>query len=76
MNYRPRQRRDDDAYAIKSDRVHPDLKSYDKLDENTKKYDRAIVKAYPYLYGEWKKGRLRIDSYKRKRELWHANQKA
>lgn len=54
MNYRPRQRRDDDAYAIKANRVHPDLKSYDKLDENAKKYDRAIVKAYPYLYKEWK----------------------
>ena len=56
MNYRPRQRRDEDEYATKANRVHPDLKSYDKLDENTKKYDRAIAKAYPYLYEEWKKG--------------------
>ena len=54
MNYRPRHRNDEESYATKANRVHPDLRDYDKLSENAKKYDRAIVRAYPYLYWEWK----------------------
>ena len=54
MNYQPRHRDDEDAYATKANRVHPDLRDFDKLSENAKKYDRAIVRAYPYLYEEWK----------------------
>lgn len=52
MNFRPRHRRDNytSGKEMKINRVHPDLKEYDKLDEVTKKYDRAIVKALPYLY--------------------------
>ena len=40
---------------MKKERVHPDLKDFSKLKEDTKKYDRAIVRAMPYLYEKWEK---------------------
>lgn len=52
MNFRPRRRCDNftSGKEMRANRVHPDLKEYGKLDANTKKFDRAIVKALPYLY--------------------------
>lgn len=52
MNYRPVHRYDTykSSKEMKSNRVHPDIRAFDKLEEGTKKYDRAIVMALPYLY--------------------------
>lgn len=52
MNYRPVHRHDTykSGKEMKINRVHPDIRAYNKLDEGAKKYDRAIVMALPYLY--------------------------
>lgn len=55
-NYRPIQLKDPKEYAVKKNRVHPDLKAYDKLNESTKKYDRAIIMSLPKLYEIWVNG--------------------
>lgn len=55
-NFRPMRQGEErrKVSEMKKDRVHPDLKDFSKLKEETKKYDRAIVRAMPYLYERWK----------------------
>ena len=43
---------------MKKERVHPDLKDFSKLKEDAKKYDRAKVRAIPYLYEKWQELRV------------------